>query len=188
MHIPEWTGIISMSVLPVVIISACGLLSLAFYARLSAVVARLRGFQREMLVEQEKLERSGAVEEVRLLEVLRTQTQQVARRARLIRRALLFFLTAVGLLIVCSLALAFSWFVRAAAFFAAVFFVVGLCSMLAGIVAAMMELRGALEPVELETQFVSEAVELFIAEALQEAGTLSRKQRGGERSSRHSRP
>jgi hypothetical protein len=168
-HFPEWANLISMAVLPVVIISACGLLALAFYGRLAAVVSRLRGFQREMLEAQERLERTGAVEEARLLEVLRTQTEQVKRRARLIRLALLFFLTAVGLLIICSLVLAFSWLAHVAAFFAAIFFVLGLCSMLGGIIAALTELRGALEPVELEARFVSHAVEPSIAEALHEA-------------------
>lgn len=169
---PEWTSIISLSVLPVVIISACGLLSLAFYGRLAAVVSRLRGFQREILVEQEKFERTGSVEGARLLEVLRRQTEQVKRRARLIRSALMFFLSAVGLLIFCSLALAFTWYVRTAALFAAVFFVLGLCSMLGGIIAALAELRGALAPVELETLFVSRTVDPSIAEALQEAQAL----------------
>ena len=172
MNLPQWQSIISMSVVPVVIISACGLLSLAFYGRLAAVVSRLRGFQREMLVEQEKLARTGELGEARLLELLRTQTQQVTRRARLIRLALTYFLLAVALLIVCSLTLVASWFVPPAAFAAAVFFVLGLLSMLAGIVAAMMELRGALQPVELETRFVSSAVEPSIAEALQEAESL----------------
>ena len=173
MHFPEWTSIISLSVLPVVIISACGLLSLAFYGRLAAVVSRLRGFQREILVEQEKLERTGSVDEARLLEVLRTQTEQVKRRARLIRTALMFFLSAVALLIICSLTLAFTWYVRKAALLAAMFFVLGLCSMLGGIIAALMELRGALEPVELEARFVSRAVDPSIAEALQEAQALN---------------
>jgi hypothetical protein len=77
--VPEWPSVISMSVVPVVIISACGLLSLAFYGRLAAVVSRLRGFQREILDEQEKFERSGDVEQARLIEVLRTQTLQVTR-------------------------------------------------------------------------------------------------------------
>jgi len=171
-HFPEWTGIISLAVLPVVIISACGLLSLAFYGRLAAVVSRLRGFQREMLVEQEKFARGESVEHARLLELLRTQTEQVKRRARLIRTALMFFLSAVGLLIVCSLTLAFTWYVRDAAFVAAVFFVFGLISMFCGIVAALMELRGALEPVELEARFVSRAVDPSIAEALQESQGL----------------
>jgi len=184
MHFPELTNIISMSVLPVVIISACGLLSLAFYGRLAAVVSRLRGFQREMLETQEKLERTGAVEEARLLELLRTQTEQVKRRARLIRLALLFFLTAVGLLIICSLALAFSWLARGITILAAGFFVLGLCSMLAGILAAMMELRGALQPVELEARFVSRAVDPSIAEALHEAEALSPEQGEADPASR----
>lgn len=173
MQFPEWTGIISLAVLPVVIISACGLLSLAFYGRLAAVVSRLRGFQREILVEQEKLERTGLVENARLLEVLRTQTEQVKRRARLIRLALLFFLGAVGLLIICSLTLAFTWYARGAALVAAVFFVFGLVSMFCGIVAALVELRGALEPVELEARFVSRTVDPSIAEALLEAQALN---------------
>lgn len=171
-NLAQWPSIISMSVVPVVIISACGLLSLAFYARLSAVVSRLRGFQREMLVEQEKLARTGAVEEARLLAVLRTQTRQVTRRAKLIRLALTFFLFAVALLIICSLLLVASWFVYQAAFFAAAFFVLGLLSMLGGIIVAMLELQGALQPVELETRYVSSAVEPSIAEALQEAEPL----------------
>jgi hypothetical protein len=178
-HFPEWTSIISLSVLPVVIISACGLLSLAFYGRLAAVVSRLRGFQREILVEQEKRERTGSLDQARLLELLRTQTEQVKRRARLIRRALMFFLTAVGLLIICSLSLAFTWYARAGALFAAIFFVLGLLSMLGGIIAALLELRGALEPVELEARFVSRAVDPSIAEALQEAQALNGEEAEG---------
>jgi hypothetical protein len=159
--LPEWPNIIGLSAVPVVIISACGLLSLAFYGRLAAVVARLRSFQREMLEEQEKIHQSvGAehLEQHRLVEMLRIQTLQVTRRARLIRMALLFFLVAVALLIACSLALAFSWFAREAAFLAAILFVFGLLSMLAGVVAAMLELRGALQPVELEARFVSDTI------------------------------
>jgi len=171
-NLPAWPSIISMSVVPVVIISACGLLSLAFYSRLAAVVSRLRAFQREMLIEQEKMERSGGSDPSGLIEVLRTQTHQVTRRARLIRTALLFFLTAVALLIVCSLTLVASWFAPPAAFLAAVFFVLGLFAMLAGIIAAMLELRGALQPVELETRFVSNTIDPAYSEGLHETEPL----------------
>lgn len=51
-----WPSIISMSVVPVLIVSACGWLSLSFMDDWSAVVSRLRAFQREILKEQEKLE------------------------------------------------------------------------------------------------------------------------------------
>ena len=165
MNFPEWPSVISVSVVPVVIISACGLLSLAFYGRLAALVARLRTFQREMLREQEKWAKEGPGDHQQLLEVLRTQTLQVTERARLIRRALLFFLTAVAVLIVCSLTLVASWFFRPAAVLAAVLFVVGLLSMLGGVISAMMELRESLEQVELEGRFVFHAVEPSLSDS-----------------------
>jgi hypothetical protein len=171
--VPGWPSVLSASVVPVVIISACGLLSLAFYGRLAAVVSRLRGFQREMLVEQEKMQHQGQLDHSPLLNMLKTQTVHVTRRARLIRRALLFFLVAVAFLIVCSLTLVLSWFVRAAAFFAGIFFVLGLFSMLAGVISAMMELRGALQPVELEARFVSESVDPSLAESRRESEALA---------------
>jgi len=170
--VPEWPSFISVSVVPVVIISACGLLSLAFYGRLAAVVSRLQGFQREILKEQEKPRRPGGVEQARLLELLRKQTEEVRQRAWLIRLALMFVLTAVALLIVCSLTLMLSRFAPVAAFFAAVLFGLGLLSVLGGIIAAMLELRGALHPVEPETQFVSDAVDAGIAEALHEGAAV----------------
>lgn len=183
MNLPTWPSIISMSVVPVVIISACGLLSLAFYGRLAAVVSRLRGFQREMLQEQDKFARTGGTEQSRLIELLRTQTKQVTRRARLIRLALQFFLTAVALLIVCSLALVASWFTPYAAFLAAVLFVLGLLSMFTGIVAAMLELRGALQPVELEARFVSSAVTPAGSEGLHGAEAFFSEERASDPSS-----
>jgi len=171
-QLPQWPNIISVSVVPVVIISACGLLSLAFYGRLAAMVARLRIFQREMLREQEKWAKEGQGDHQLLLELLRTQTLQVTKRARLIRSALLFFLVAVALLIVCSLTLALSWFFPLATYFAAVFFVLGLLSMLAGVVSAIMELRGSLEQVELEGRFVFHAVEPSLNDSRLESGEI----------------
>ena len=96
----------------------------------------------------------------------------MTRRARLIRLALIYFLLAVALLIICSLTLVASRFVHQLELVAAGFFVLGLLSMLCGIIAAMLELRGALQPVELETRFISRTVEPSIAEALQEAAPL----------------
>jgi len=157
--LPQWTNIISVSVVPVVIISACGLLSLAFYGRLAALVARLRTFQREMLREQEKWAREGLAEQQLLIEVLRTQILRVTERARLIRLALAFFLFTVGLLIVCSLTLTLSWFFPSVTLLAAGFFVLALLAMLGGVVAAMLELRDSLEQVEFEGRFVIQAVE-----------------------------
>jgi hypothetical protein len=49
-----------------------------------------------------------------------------------------------------------------------VLFVLGLVSMLCGVIAAMMELRGALQPVEFEERFMSDAVEPTMFESKQE--------------------
>ncbi len=38
----QWTKVIAASVSPIIVISACGLLCLAFYNRMAAIVNRLR--------------------------------------------------------------------------------------------------------------------------------------------------
>src|SRR5450432_1244928 len=107
----DWTKIISASVVPVVIISACGLLCLAFYSRLAAIVSRLRAFQRERLHEQEIADRDTSTDDADaarrrlLLAHLATQTSHVTRRAKLIRLTLGFLLLAIAMLIGCSLML-----------------------------------------------------------------------------------
>lgn len=63
-------------------------------------------------------------------------------------------------------------------------FVRGLLSMLGGIIAAMLELRGALQPVELETRFVSSAVDAHADEALQEAEVLMTDEHSADSSPR----
>ena len=168
MNFPEWPNIISVSVVPVVIISACGLLSLAFYGRIAALVARLRTFQREMLRAQERWAKEGLEDHQLLLEVLRKQTMRVTERARLIRMALLFFLSAILLLIICSLTLVLSWFFHPATVVAAAFFVLGLLSMLCGVISAILELRESLEQVEFEGRFVFHTVEPSLADLRQE--------------------
>src|SRR5881392_2580958 len=87
----DWLKVISAGVGPIIVISACGLLCLAFYNRLAAIVTRLRGFQRERLHEQESLARAAAstspdefasVRSREIIGMLEVQTRQVLRRAR----------------------------------------------------------------------------------------------------------
>jgi hypothetical protein len=157
----EWAKIVTASVVPVVIISACGLLCLTFYNRLAAIVSRVRGFQRERLREQELLGKDEAdADEIevhrKLLALLETQTARVTRRAKLIRLTLQFLLLAIGMLIVCSMLLGLSVLWPGAMVVSVILFMVGLASMMGAIIAALMELRTALEPAELESQFVSD--------------------------------
>lgn len=116
----DFTKVVSASVVPVVIISACGLLCLAFYNRLAAIVSRLRGFQRERMHEQEILQSVGDKKDATaqrhwlMLELLEVQTKHVIRRAKLIRLTLLFLLLAIGMLIGCGLMLGLSVLLPAA--------------------------------------------------------------------------
>ncbi len=147
--------IIGSAVVPVVIISACGLLALAFYNRLAAIVSRLRAFQRERLVEQERIDRCASLHGQRLLEHLELQTSSVKHRAKLIRLTLFFLLLTIGLLIGCCLMLGLSVLERPAVYVAVPLFASGLVSMLCSTIAAIFELKAALEPVELESRFIT---------------------------------
>lgn len=162
----DLSKVISASVVPVVIISACGLLCLAFYNRLSAIVGRLRSFQRERLQEQDWLARHAQdadptvmARHHQLLEMLDVQTVHVTRRAKLIQRTLMCLLVAIGCLIICSLFLGLSILHESMIYIAAAIFVAGLCCVLGAVSFAVCELMAALEPIELESRFVGDLTE-----------------------------
>lgn len=168
MPLSDWTRIISTSVVPVAIISASALLSLAFYNRLNSIVGRLRNFQRERLREYEEYAehlRSGqqnasTVDHHRqVLEMLEIQTKRVYRRARLIRRGLICVLAAIACLTVCSLTMAMALIIPnaelVARYVAEVMFIAGMILLVTGDMFAIGELWGSLDPVHLESQFVT---------------------------------
>src|SRR4051794_32605321 len=159
----DWSKVISAGVGPIIVISACGLLCLAFYNRLAAVVTRLRAFHRERLHEHDALVRARAanddaraVRSQELLGMLEVQTRHVTRRAKLIRRTLTCLLLCIACLAACSMLLGLSAVEPALNYVAAVLFIVGLVLLIAAVVFALMELRGALDPVDLEGKFVRE--------------------------------
>ncbi len=143
MQTSDLSKVVSSAVVPVVIISSCGLLALAFYNRMAAIVSRLRAFQRERLLELERIANSKSQYGPRLLEHLELQTAHVKRRAKLIRLTLLFLLLTIGLLIGCCLMLGLSALVPQTLYLADPLFVLGLLSMLCSTIAAALELRFA---------------------------------------------
>ncbi len=168
MRTEEWSRILSASVAPVVIISACGLLCLAFYNRLASVVSRLRAFQRERLAEQERLTLQphdvlGAERHRRVLSMLSVQTERVTRRAHLIQAALMCLLSTIASLTVCSFSAGLSVLFPAVLWVTAATFGVGLFLLLMAVIFAMIELRDALDPVELEEDFVTRMNEEVLA-------------------------
>jgi hypothetical protein len=161
----DLSKIISAGTGPIIVISACGLLCLAFYNRLSGLVARLRLFHRERLKEQEELGRQRASVQPEpaaltmhqeMLESLEMQTTYIMNRARLIRRSLSCFLLTIACLSVCSLILGLSVLWPRLIVASVVFFIVGMALLVIGVIFAMRELHLALQPVELESRFIDE--------------------------------
>lgn len=133
------------------VISACGLLALAFYNRLAAIVGRARVFAHERYEAQRQL--GGAEDPVlrRRLSTLEDQVGRILRRARLIRGTLYCLLWTVLLMLGCSLCLGLALLQGEIFALAALLcFLAGVGIMMAGIVLAMFELRHALDPVAVE--------------------------------------
>jgi hypothetical protein len=151
-------------VAPVVMISANGLLCLAFYNRISAITGRSRAINKERF---ELLARLAAIvgssadshdaEHLKKrIEILDELGHRLFDRAGLVRGALLGLLIAVLCMLACSLALGLSimgaWFGWAALGF----FVAGNLAMMAGVALAIQELRIALEPLLFEHERTEE--------------------------------
>src|SRR5438270_9866341 len=105
-----WIKFISAGVAPIIVISACGLLCLAFYNRLAAVVGRLRAFHREQLQAAETQSKGLAdndefslVRCQELLGMLSVQIAHVTRRARVLRSVLACLLLSVAVMAACSI-------------------------------------------------------------------------------------
>lgn len=155
--------IITAAVGPVVIMSACGLLCSTFYTRITNVIMRLRVFQRERIAEQAALDKETdpKVRKRRqdLLDVLSVQTDMMIHRVRLIRTTILCLLVTILCLATSSLSLGAAMMWAPAFYPAGAFLVLGILSLMTGIVFAILDLRLAVRPVVLETSYVTKRLQ-----------------------------
>ena len=159
----DLSRVVSAGVGPIIVISACGLLCSTFYNRMTNVVGRLRAFQRERLAEQVLLEKETDVamrgRRCEMLDILGQQTDSLVRRVRLIRWTLFCLLWTIALLVLCSLSLGLSvMWGRIPLILAIVFFALGLGTLLGAVGFAMLDLKLAMDPVVLETSYVTRRV------------------------------
>ncbi len=164
---------ISTAAVPVVMISACSLLSLAFYNRMAAIVSRLRSLQRECIEHQEKLyahRNSDDPDEMlarrteQLIAMQQLQTRGVLRRARLLQNALSCLLGGIGIFVICCLSLelyAFEGANEIIGVLSAALFLVASLVVLTGVCFALAEMRYALEPITQESALVEDMVRQF---------------------------
>lgn len=162
----NWTDVISLAVVPVVIISACGLLCLTFYNRLAFIVTRLRALQRERLQEYKEvfeLERKKSPELFRqdsehYLHMLEDQTAKVLRRANLLRRSLFGLIFSIICFILTSFCIGLSLVNQFFDVPSIFLFVLGLLSLFVAMLYAFCELRLSLHPIEMESAFVQRLI------------------------------
>ena len=161
-----WTNMISLSVAPVVIISACGLLCLSFYNRLAAIVTRLRSLQRERLSEYKELFRWEDEKKERILQqssehflhYLEGQTVDLLKRAGYLRNCIFCLIVSIFLFVLSSLFIGLSVIFPVLDFIVIVFFVFGLLLLLYGLCFALVEIHRSLNPIQVESGFIQRLI------------------------------
>jgi len=95
--------VLSLSITPVVLISACGLTTLALYNRLNAILARIRAFHQEKIDLLKIADKLDYDDQTILLEMLDSQITKVTVKAKTIQKSLYSLLSAISAFLVCSL-------------------------------------------------------------------------------------
>ena len=159
----DTSHLLSASVTPVVLISACGLITLALYNRLGTILARIRAFHERKFELLKNLHEHKPVEWKILIDMLNSQIVEITVKARMIQKSLYSLLAAIVAFLLCSL------FAGATALHEWVGIValgmgfLGLCLFLAGIGFAMWELRLSLTPLEEENAYLEALAALYLA-------------------------
>ena len=150
----DTSHLLSASVTPVVLISACGLVTLALYNRLGAILARIRAFHQQKISMLDNLQERGVDEQQLLLDMLDSQIKEVIVKAKVIQKSLFCMLAAISAFLLCSLfagATALNvWF----GIFALGMGVLGISLFLIGLGLAIRELSLSLVPLDEENAYL----------------------------------
>jgi hypothetical protein len=150
--------LLQVSVTPVVLISASGLVTLALYNRLGLINGRIRNFHREKVALLKELEHDDTVHRRLLMNMMNTQIERVMHKAWLMLLSLYCLLTAIAAFVLCSLFAALStlWEVgqTITTYTAFACFLLGLALFLGAIVFAILELTKSLRPMEEENAYL----------------------------------
>ncbi len=143
---------------PAVMVSAGGLLCLAQFARLTAVVAQARAFNRERLSALQEAERADPGRRELLhqrSQGLEHQAGRVLAHAVTVKNALRLLVGGILLMVACSLTIGASLVLEPLGVAALALFVLGLLSTFAGLCLVLGELRVSLDAIEFEHQHLN---------------------------------
>ena len=153
---------------PVVMISACGLLCLAQFARLTAITGRIRVFNHERLMIRTEItqcsdaSRQGVLRE--RASGLKLQVERLLSHAYMVQRALMFLVSCIICMVLSSLTFGLAVLWKPASIGAIVLFVMGLLFVLAGMITVLLELRQACRLVAFETENIARFAALQMTE------------------------
>lgn len=154
-----------VAVTPVVLISACGLITLALYNRLGVILARIRAFH------QQKIDLLGSLHEHKgfhlsmLLELIDSQIVGVTEKARGVQKGLCCLLSAIAAFLLCSLFTGAAVLHPSFGLLALSLAVLGIGLFLIGLGWAMHELLLSLTPLEEENAYLAVLTAQHLAQA-----------------------
>lgn len=146
--------LLSLSVSPVVLISACGLIMLALYNRLGAILARIRAFHQQKIELLKVLEQHESGEQQMLLGMIDSQIGKVTVKAKTVQKGLYCLLSAVLAFLLCSLFAAATVVHESIGVVAIGMHIVGLSLFFVGIGWAIRELTQSISPLEEESAYL----------------------------------
>ena len=150
----EVSRLLAASVTPVVLISACGLILLALYNRLGAILSRLRAFHQQKLELLKGLDERDSEDTFMLLGLVDSQIAKVTLKAKVIQKGLYCLLAAVVAFLLCSLFAAVAVLRTDFNLAALTMHFVGLSLFLAGIGWAIRELTLSITPLDEENAYL----------------------------------
>lgn len=148
------THMLSSAVTPIALISACGLIILALYNRLSAIHARIRAFHQQKIELLTCPVRDDGESFQTLLDMIDSQIAKVTVKARAVQKGLFCQLGAVLAFLLCSSVVTVSTIFEQMAFVAMGLQAVGLSLFAVGIGWAIRELSLSLIPLEEESAYL----------------------------------
>lgn len=146
--------VIQLMLAPGIMISACGLLLLGMNNKYSLVVNRIRllNEERRKVLNKTSLKEYNYEENIRI-ESISLQLEKLNLRAKLVRNAVLSYTIAVALFVITSLLIGIQYFAEFNLnIMITIFFLIGMLSVLAGVLCAAYETKEGYKIIQLEVK------------------------------------
>jgi hypothetical protein len=157
--------LLSSSFTPIVLISACGLITPSLYSRLGDLLSRIRLVHHQKIDLLKNLHEHEFSEQQMLMDMLDSQSEQITEKARIVKNSLNCLLTAIAAFLFCSVFAGAEelneWFGAAALGMG----ILGIFLFVVGLACAMWELSHSLEPLEAEKEHLKVVTAIYLAKS-----------------------